>query len=74
MDNTQYTLINWYAKNHRDLPWRHNPTPYEVWLSEVILQQTRVSQGRDYYLRFIGRWPTVADLAAASEEEVHIPL
>jgi len=64
------TLINWYAENHRDLPWRHEPTPYQVWLSEVILQQTRVSQGLDYYLRFIERWPTVADLAHASEEEV----
>lgn len=64
------TLINWYAENHRDLPWRHHPTPYQVWLSEVILQQTRVNQGRDYYLRFIERWPTVTDLAQASEEEV----
>lgn len=64
------TLINWYAENHRDLPWRHSPTPYQVWLSEVILQQTRVSQGYDYYLRFIDRWPTVTDLAQASEEEV----
>ncbi len=64
------TLINWFAENQRDLPWRHNPSPYEVWLSEVILQQTRVSQGRDYYLRFIERWPTVTDLAQATEEEV----
>ena len=70
MSNIHDTLINWYAENHRDLPWRHNPTPYEVWLSEVILQQTRVSQGMDYYLRFVERWPTVTDLAAASEEEV----
>ena len=64
------TLINWYDENHRDLPWRHSPTPYQVWLSEVILQQTRVNQGMDYYLRFIERWPTVTDLAKASEEEV----
>ena len=64
------TLINWYAQNRRDLPWRQQPTPYEVWLSEVILQQTRVSQGHDYYLRFIERWPTIEDLAQASEEEV----
>ena len=64
------TLINWFAENRRDLPWRQQPTPYEVWLSEVILQQTRVNQGRDYYLRFIERWPTVNDLAAATEEEV----
>ena len=64
------TLINWYAKNRRDLPWRDPPTPYQVWLSEVILQQTRVNQGRDYYLRFIERWPSVTNLAQASEEEV----
>ena len=64
------TLINWYAENRRDLPWRHDPTPYEVWLSEVILQQTRVNQGMDYYLRFIEKWPTVVDLAKAFEEEV----
>jgi A/G-specific adenine glycosylase len=66
----QDTLINWYAENRRDLPWRHDPTPYQVWLSEVILQQTRVIQGMDYYLRFIEKWPTATDLANASEEEV----
>ena len=70
MSIIQDTLINWYAENRRDLPWRHNPTPYQVWLSEVILQQTRVNQGMDYYLRFIEKWPTVTDLANASEEEV----
>ena len=64
------TLINWYDENHRDLPWRHNPTPYQVWLSEVILQQTRVNQGMDYYLRFTKKWPTVLAIAQASEEEV----
>ena len=64
------TLINWYEQCRRDLPWRHNPSPYEVWLSEVILQQTRVSQGMDYYLRFIERWPTVEALAQATEEDV----
>lgn len=63
-------LAVWYAENRRNLPWRNHPTPYQVWLSEVILQQTRVSQGWDYYLRFTARWPTVADLAQASEEEV----
>ena len=70
MNIIQDTLLKWFDANRRDLPWRHNPTPYEVWLSEVILQQTRVSQGMDYYLRFIERWPTVVDLAEASEEEV----
>ena len=70
MNTIQNTIINWYEENHRDLPWRHNPTPYQVWLSEVILQQTRVNQGMDYYLRFIEKWPMVSDLAQASEEEV----
>ena len=70
MNIIQDTLLKWFDAKRRDLPWRHNPTPYEVWLSEVILQQTRVSQGMDYYLRFIERWPTVVDLAKASEEEV----
>ena len=64
------TLINWYEQCRRDLPWRHNPSPYQVWLSEVILQQTRVSQGMDYYLRFIERWPSVEALAQATEEDV----
>ena len=70
MDTLHDTLINWYGQNRRDLPWRQQPTPYQVWLSEIILQQTRVNQGRDYYLRFVERWPTVTDLAQASEEEV----
>ncbi len=70
MNIIQDTLINWFSSNRRDLPWRHDPTPYQVWLSEVILQQTRVNQGMEYYLRFIERWPTVTDLANASEEEV----
>ncbi len=70
MNIIQDTLLKWFDANRRDLPWRHNPTPYEVWLSEVILQQTRVSQGMEYYLRFIERWPTVVELAKASEEEV----
>jgi len=66
----QEILLKWYADHRRDLPWRHSPTPYEVWISEVILQQTRVSQGYAYYLRFTEKWPTVTQLAAASEEEV----
>ncbi len=69
-NNMQDILINWYAENRRDLPWRNDPTPYQVWLSEVILQQTRVNQGKDYYLRFVEKWPSVNELALASEEEV----
>ncbi len=70
MNILQEILLEWFAKNRRDLPWRHHPSPYQVWISEVILQQTRVSQGMDYYHRFIERWPTVEALAGASEEEV----
>lgn len=64
-------LLNaWYADNGRDLPWRHTRDPYHIWLSEVILQQTRVAQGLGYYLRFTERFPTVTALAAASEDDV----
>lgn len=70
MTEIQATLAHWYEVHKRELPWRSNPTPYYVWLSEIILQQTRVNQGFDYFVRFIERWPTLADLAQASEEEV----
>lgn len=63
-------LYDWYEINHRTLPWRDTSNAYHIWLSEVILQQTRVVQGIDYYLRFISRWPCVEDLANASEDEV----
>lgn len=63
-------LLPWYRENHRHLPWRETRDPYRIWLSEVILQQTRVDQGLDYYLRFTERWPTVQALAKAQEEQV----
>ena len=63
-------LYAWYESNHRVLPWRETEDAYCIWLSEVILQQTRVAQGMDYYLRFVARWPRVEDLAAADEAEV----
>ncbi|HEY0978923.1 MAG TPA: A/G-specific adenine glycosylase [Flavobacteriales bacterium] len=63
-------LLPWYAEHRRLLPWRNTRDPYSIWLSEVILQQTRVDQGLAYYQRFLQRWPTVARLAAASEDEV----
>lgn len=63
-------LIAWYQRNHRDLPWRHTTDPYSIWLSEVILQQTRVKQGLPYYQAFLRTFPTVHALAAASEQEV----
>ena len=70
MSSLSDTLLEWYALHGRDLPWRRTRDPYRIWLSEVILQQTRVAQGTDYYLRFTERFPDVASLAAASEEEV----
>lgn len=69
MDFTQ-KIINWYCKNKRDLPWRNTKNPYNVWLLEIILQQTRVAQGLNYYLRFINKYPTVFYLAQAKEQEV----
>nr|WP_262710101.1 A/G-specific adenine glycosylase [Hymenobacter aquaticus] len=63
-------LLEWYPRHRRDLPWRHTRNPYAIWLSEVILQQTRVKQGLPYYLDFITTYPTVHDLAAAPEDEV----
>ncbi|NBU46323.1 MAG: A/G-specific adenine glycosylase [Flavobacteriales bacterium] len=70
MTDTQLELINWYNCNKRDLPWRNTKNPYFVWLSEIILQQTRVDQGLPYYARFVSVFPTVFDLASASETEV----
>ncbi|MBT8262414.1 MAG: A/G-specific adenine glycosylase [Bacteroidia bacterium] len=63
-------LIVWYLQNKRDLPWRNESQPYYIWLSEIMLQQTRVAQGLPYYLKFIKAFPTIADLANASEEYV----
>ncbi|RDK88795.1 A/G-specific adenine glycosylase [Marinirhabdus gelatinilytica] len=63
-------LIAWYLKNKRDLPWRKTKEPYKIWLSEIILQQTRVLQGMPYYISFTSKYPTVHQLAAAKEEEV----
>ena len=64
------TLLQWFKVNGRDLPWRQTRDPYAVWLSEIILQQTRTEQGRPYWERFMRRWPTVEQLAAATEDEV----
>ena len=64
------SLLRWYAENGRDLPWRRTRDPYAVWLSEIILQQTRIVQGKAYWERFMARFPSVGDLAAASEDEV----
>ncbi len=63
-------LLTWYAQHQRDLPWRHTTDPYRIWLSEVILQQTRVKQGMPYYERFVAAYSTVEALAAAPQDEV----
>ena len=70
MSGFALTLLKWFREHGRDLPWRQTRDPYAIWLSEVILQQTQVKQGWDYWLRFMRRWPTVAHLAAATEDEV----
>ena len=70
MNRIAEILLDWYSREGRDLPWRRTRDPYRIWLSEVILQQTRVAQGMEYYLRFTERFPDVASLAAAPEDEV----
>ena len=64
------TLLEWFRDNGRALPWRETHDAYAIWLSEIILQQTQVKQGMAYWERFMRRWPTVEDLAAATEDEV----
>lgn len=68
--NFSNVLIKWYLQNKRDLPWRNTINPYQIWLSEIMLQQTRVAQGMPYFLSFTTAFPTVFDLATANEEEV----
>ena len=64
------TLIHWYRNNKRDLPWRNTNDAYLIWLSEIILQQTRVEQGMPYYHRFSEQYPDVKSFAAASEDDI----
>lgn len=68
--NFSNVLIKWYLQNKRDLPWRNTTNPYPIWLSEIMLQQTRVAQGMPYFLSFTAAFPTVFDLAKANEEQV----
>ena len=63
-------LLLWYGQHKRDLPWRRDPTPYRVWVSEIMLQQTRIEAARSYYERFMAAFPTVQSLAAADEDTV----
>lgn len=61
-------LLQWFRKEKRDLPWRHTDDPYRIWVSEIMLQQTRVEAVKGYYARFLEAFPTVYDLAAADEQ------
>ena len=70
MNDFALTLLAWFRENGRDLPWRQTRDPYAIWLSEIILQQTQVKQGCDYWERFMHHWPTVEALAGATEDEV----
>ena len=70
MEDFSAALLRWYEANRRDLPWRRDITPYSVWVSEIMLQQTRIEAARGYYERFLRAFPTVEDLAAADEETV----
>lgn len=70
MQNPALPLTQWYAAEGRALPWRETRDPYKIWLSEVILQQTRIDQGTSYYHRFVANFPTVHDLAAADNDTV----
>lgn len=66
----QKSLYSWYQKNKRDLPWRHTHDPYAIWISEIMLQQTQVNRVKDFYRRFLDRFPVVEDLARASWDEL----
>ncbi|PIE86932.1 MAG: A/G-specific adenine glycosylase [Bacteroidetes bacterium] len=70
MTDFHLLIADWYRLNFRELPWRNTKNPYFIWLSEIIMQQTRIEQGTAYYLKFIHAYPTVFDLAKATEEDV----
>ena len=70
MNEFATTIERWYNEHKRDLPWRETTDPYQIWISEIILQQTRVAQGYAYFLKFMERFPTVKSLAEAPEDEV----
>ena len=70
MNSFSAVIIHWFRENGRDLPWRETKDPYAIWLSEIILQQTRIAQGWEYWERFMKTYPKVEDLAAASEDDV----
>jgi A/G-specific adenine glycosylase len=65
-----YNLLQWNSIFYRNMPWRGEKNPYKVWLSEIILQQTRVEQGLPYYLKFVERYPNIESLANAPQQEI----
>ena len=68
--NFSKILLEWYILNKRELPWRNTDNPYLIWISEIILQQTRIEQGLPYYLSFVKAFPTLNDLAGAEEDKI----
>ncbi len=70
MDNLQQRLLNWFQNNARDLPWRETYSPYHVWISEIMLQQTQMDRVVDYFTRWLKRFPAIEDIAVANEDEV----
>lgn len=70
MQNFSLLIVDWYRQNKRVLPWRSSKDPYKIWLSEIILQQTRIDQGTAYYHKFTEHYPTVNELATASEQDI----
>lgn len=70
VDEFQSSLLSWYQEHKREMPWRGEKDPYKIWISEIMLQQTRVEQARPYFERFMGLFPTVYELASASQQEV----
>lgn len=68
--NFTSSVLNWYAEHKRPMPWRETGDPYKIWISEIMLQQTRVDQAWPYFERFISEFPTVFDLAKANQQQV----
>ena len=70
IESINQPLLDWFQKGHRTLPWREKPTPYRVWVSEIMLQQTRVEAVKPYFERFLTELPSIRDLAECEEERL----